>query len=333
MAFFMPDLPEFQNPAPDQPTGVVPAAPKQNGILAFLADPKVRAMLMGASQGFGQAAMNPGMGRTGALAQGLTGAATGLGSWEEQQAKAAAQRVNAMLEQRKLDSQIARDAAAAEKDLSEAAKNKRGATREVNLGDRVAILDENGKEISSYKRGADPAEIMRIQAAAEAAARADKQAAFGNATGLRKEVTTQLAPYKASMDYADRLTATLDNYQPGISSNAAVKLYNLMIEPTSVVRGEDFDAAVGTGGAFRQFAANVKSLSEGMELPANVRKELRRYADIYKNLASSKAQGIASGYIRTAETGGIDPALLQIDSFLSTPGGASSANQNNPGAW
>jgi hypothetical protein len=75
------------------------AAP--TGIMGFLRNPAVRAALQGASQGFAQAARDGMPGAGYALSQGLAGAAQGVGSWEERQAKAAAERLKMMLDERR----------------------------------------------------------------------------------------------------------------------------------------------------------------------------------------------------------------------------------------
>lgn len=77
--------------------GVLPIQYEQpQGIMGYLRDPYIRAALAGASQGFAQAAQSgqPGVGY--ALSQGLAGAAQGGASWEEQQAREAADRVKEM---------------------------------------------------------------------------------------------------------------------------------------------------------------------------------------------------------------------------------------------
>jgi hypothetical protein len=326
-------------PPPPQSAGILPVAPDQpkGFFAALLADPAKRAQLAGMSQALLQAGQwRAGPRMTGAeiLGGAVQGAQQGQASWEEQQAREAAARLNEMMQKRKADLEDRKVAAEERKAEADWMTAQRGSLKEIDLGDRVSIRNESGQEIASIPKGISPTEAARIRAEAEQRAAADSRAAFGDATGLRKEVTQQLAPYKDSMDFADRLASTLDNYQPGISANAAVKLYNLMIEPTSVVRGEDFDAAIGTGGAFRSFVSSVKSLSEGMELPPNVRREMRRYADLYKQLAEQKGRQVASGYVRTAQAGGIDPILLQVDTMLGTPSGpAKQESPNNPAAW
>ncbi len=75
------------------------AAP--TGIMGFLRNPAVRAALMGASQGFAQAAQSGQPGAGYALSQGLAGAAQGVGTWEEQQAKAAAERLKMLMDERR----------------------------------------------------------------------------------------------------------------------------------------------------------------------------------------------------------------------------------------
>lgn len=76
------------------------AAPP-TGIMGFLRNPAIRAALQGASQGFAQAANSGVAGKGYALSQGLAGAAQGVGTWEEQQAKAAAERLKMMLDDRR----------------------------------------------------------------------------------------------------------------------------------------------------------------------------------------------------------------------------------------
>lgn len=310
--------------------GLLPAQPAPQGLLGRITStPGFWQGLSQAGQGLVQASQGrPGYKPTWAqgISAGLGGFNQGMQSYQEQIASDAAARMDALIKQKQLE-------------LETKKANQQG-RREIKLNDQTLLVDDaTGNVIAKWAAGMDPSVIAKIKADAEAKAEADKRAAFGDASGLRKELVTQITPYKNSMDYADRLATTLDNYQPGISSNAAVKLYNLMIEPSSVVRGEDFDAAIGTGGAFQAFVSNVKSLSEGMELPPNVRAELRRYADIYKSLAERKARDIASGYVSAAQSGGIDPALLLIDNYLGAkPGGPAGGsgkggNPNNPANW
>lgn len=101
MAFFGIDAPQIEQPEQFGilPAGAAPQAPR--GIMDYLRDPYVRAALSGASRGFANAAQSGVRGTGYALAQGFSGAAEGATSWEEQQAKAAAERVNQMAADRR----------------------------------------------------------------------------------------------------------------------------------------------------------------------------------------------------------------------------------------
>jgi hypothetical protein len=327
------------NIPPPPRAGILPVTPEkpQGFFAALMADPRQRAALMGLSQGLleaGQWRAGPRITGAEVLGGALRGYQQGAASWEEQQAKEAAARLNQMMTERKMGIEQQQADAAMLKAQSDMLGAQRGSVKDLDLGDRISLVNESGQEIGSIPKGVSPSEMARIRAEAEQKERDRQRQLFGDATGLRKEAVQVLTPYKATMDYADRLVSTLDNYAPGISTNAAVKLYNLMLEPTSVVRGEDFDAAAGTGGAFRQFVASVKSLSEGTDLPPNVRAEMRRYASLYKQIAEQKANQLAGGYARTAQTGGIDTSLLQLDTLLGTPSEQrDTANPNNPAAW
>ena len=103
MAFFGLMGDEQQQPV-DPSLGILPpgsAPQQQGGILGMMRDPRVRAALVGASRGFADVAASGRQGAGLALSQGLAGAAEGAQSWEEQQAKAAAERVNNSLDYRK----------------------------------------------------------------------------------------------------------------------------------------------------------------------------------------------------------------------------------------
>lgn len=99
MAFF--GTPTVEQPSEEEMLGLLQMPKPQGGILGFLRNPAVSAALGGMSRGFTQAAAAgtpTGLG----LATGLAGGVQGLQTWEEQQAKAAAERVNDLIKMRRL---------------------------------------------------------------------------------------------------------------------------------------------------------------------------------------------------------------------------------------
>lgn len=96
MAFFDPTMAD--QPEEDYPS-LLRTRPQSGGMMGFLRNPAVSAALGGMSQGFTQAAIN-GTSTGQGLALGLAGGAQGVGSWEEQQAKESAERVNRMAQSR-----------------------------------------------------------------------------------------------------------------------------------------------------------------------------------------------------------------------------------------
>lgn len=83
----------------DEYASLLPARPQSGGLMGFLRNPAVSAALGGMSQGFTQAAL-AGTSTGQGWAAGLAGGAQGIGSWEEAQAKAAAERVNRLAQNR-----------------------------------------------------------------------------------------------------------------------------------------------------------------------------------------------------------------------------------------
>ena len=130
------------------------------------------------------------------------------------------------------------------------------------------------------------------------------------------ESNPEVKRYKALEPFVNAIKEIASNPNPsGAGDNVIIKNFEKVWDPSSVVRGEEFDKAAGSGGEYNKLLNYSNRLKKGQILDAAQRKEFARLTSIALDLARKQYERTEADYIARATEYGARPKMV-VGSYL-----------------